>query len=124
MTHTKKKKKNATYVPMFGGLASQCTFSVHWRDATPLQGVGWRGEGWEGAEEEGEGGREWRVGGEMGGGGRGAGGVYFLWEDCWRRVLNSPTVPAETTLLSGLFHSRIVLGKKLFLKTGVEACWM
>ena len=87
---------------MFGGLASQCTFSVHWRDATPLQGG---------------------VGGGGGGGG-GAGGVYFLWEDCWRRVLNSPTVPAETTLLSRLFHSRIVLGKKLFLKTGVEACWM
>ena len=62
--------------------------------------------------------------GRGGGGGGGAGGVYFLWEDCWRRVLNSPTVPAETTLLSRLFHSRIVLGKKLFLKTGVEACWM
>ena len=61
---------------------------------------------------------------KWGGGGRGAGGVYFLWEDRWRRVLNSPTVPAETTLLSRLFHSRIVLGKKLFLKTGVEACWM
>ena len=59
-----------------------------------------------------------------GGGRGGAGGVYFLWEDCWRRVLNSPTVPAETTLLSRLFHSCIALGKKLFLKTGVEACWM
>ena len=53
----------------------------------------------------------------------GGGGVYFLWEDLWRRVLNSPTVPAETTLLSK-FHSRIVLGKKLFLKTGVKARWM
>ena len=81
------------------------------------------GGGGRGAGEEGEGGREWGVGGEMGGG-RGAGGVYFLWEDRWRRVLNFPTVPAETTLLSRLFHSRIVLGKKLFLKTGVEACWM
>ena len=59
-----------------------------------------------------------------GGGGGGAGGVHFVWEDCWRRVLNSPTVPAETTLQSGLFHSRIVLGKKLFLKIGVEACWI
>ena len=43
-----------------------------------------------GAGEEGEGGREWGVGGEMGGGeaggGGGAGGVYFLREDCWRRV--------------------------------------
>ena len=58
------------------------------------------------------------------GGGEGAGGVYFLWEDRLRKVLNSPTVPAETTLLSRLLHSRIVLGKKLFLKTGVEACWM
>ena len=104
---------------MFGGLASQCTFSVHWLDATPLQGGGWEGGG---AGEEGEGGREWGVGGERGGGG--AGGVYFLWEDRWRRVLNSPMVPAETALLSRLFHSRIVLGKKLFLKTGVEACWM
>ena len=72
MTHTKKKKKKKkptknTYVPMFGGLASQCTFSVHWRDATPLQGGG---RGWGGgAGEEGEGGREWGVGGEMGGGG-------------------------------------------------------
>ena len=41
-------------------------------------------------------------------GGGGAGGVCFLWEDRWRRVLNSRTVPAETTLLSRLFHSRIV----------------
>ena len=98
---------------MFGSLASQCTFSVHWQDATPLQG-GWGGGG--GAGEEGEGGREWGVGEGMGGGG--AGGVYFLWEDRWRRV------PAETTLLSRLFHSRIVLGKTLFLKTGVETCWM
>ena len=79
MTHTKKTqtnqnktnkqtKKKATYVPMFGGLASQCTFGVHWRDATPLQGRGWGGGG---AGEEGEGGREWGVGGEMGGGGGG-----------------------------------------------------
>ena len=49
---------------------------------------------------------------------------YFLWEDRWRRVLNSPTVPVETTLLSKLLHSPIVLGKELFLKTGVEVCWM
>ena len=112
---------------MFGGLASQCTFSMHWHDATPLhRGVGRKGGGGGGAGEEGEGGREWGVGGGMGGGGGGwkAGGVYFLWEDRWRRVLNSPTVPAKTALLSRLFHSRILLGKKLFLKTGVEACWM
>ena len=71
--------RTKTYVPMFGGLASQCTFSVHWRDATPLQGGVLGGGG--GAGEEGEGGREWGVGGGMeGGGGRGggAGGVYFL----------------------------------------------
>ena len=42
MIHTKQNNnKKTTYVPMFGGLASQCTFSVHWRDATPLQGAGW-----------------------------------------------------------------------------------
>ena len=50
---------------MFGGLASQCTFSVHWRDATPLQGGGGGGGG---AGEEGEGGREWGVGGGRVGG--------------------------------------------------------
>ena len=32
--------------------------------------------------------------------GGGAGGVYFWGEDRWRRVLNSPTIPTETTLLS------------------------
>ena len=104
-------------------------FSVHRRDATPLHGREKIGGGlWMktgvGAGEEGEGGREWGVGRGMGGGGGGAGGVYFLWGDRWRRLLNSPTVPVETTLLSKLFHSPIVLGKKLFLKTGVEACWM
>ena len=106
MTHTKNKtktnKQTNKQTPMFLCLAA-------WPASARLAG------------EEGEGGREWGVGGEMGGGG-GAGGVYFLWEDRWRRVLNSPTVP--TALLSRLFHSRIVLGKKLFLKTGVEACWM
>ena len=95
---------------------------MHWHDATPLQGGWGGGGGW------GVGGQERRVregeSGGSGGGGWGAGGVYFLWEDRWRRVLNSPTVPAETTLLSRLFHSRIVLGMKLLLKTGVEACWM
>ena len=74
MTHTKNKKQKKTqknsYVPMFGGLASQCTFSVHWRDATPLQGGG-GGRGGRGAGEEGEGGREWRVGGGMEGRGGG-----------------------------------------------------
>ena len=62
---------------------------------------------------------------EESGGGGGVGWWYlFLWEDRWRRLLNSPKVPAETTLLCKLFHSPIVLGKKLFLKTGAEACWM
>ena len=59
MTHTKKKKNpqketKTTYVPMF---------SVHWRDATPLQGGRGGGGGGGGAGEEGEGGREWEGGG-------------------------------------------------------------
>ena len=64
--------------------------------------------------------KEGESGGVEEGWGLGVGGVYFLWEDRWRRVLNSPTVPAETTLLCKLFHSPIVLGKKLFLKTGLK----
>ena len=71
--------------------------------------------------EEGDGGREWGVGR-----GRGEGGWRCLFSlgGPLEEGLKFPTVPAETTLLSRLFHSHIVLGKKLFLKTGVEACWM
>ena len=146
MTHTHTHTKTTTTTKrMFLCLAawpanarSACTgvmlrlCSLHVREKRRRGGGGGKG-GFVDEDQGGGGGRvqerrmkegeSGRLEEELGGGG-GAGGVYFLWEDRWRRLFNSPTVPAETTLLSKLFHSPLVLRKKLFLKTGVEACWM
>ena len=56
----------------------------------------------------------------------GGGGVSIFF---WRTIGGGLKFPhgscRDNTPVYRLFHSRIVLGKKLFLKTGpVEACWM